>query len=225
MIVFIFIFFVRAFWRKRRYKKILLESRKLILQYAVNLGKERFAKSFTDPYGIRRFDEWQEKGIDYFYKKVFLPNHSAREQIEKSSFLKSQIYTLIDQVAVDNQFFSSDISPLKKGSDYEIFCENKLVEVGWNVIRTPATGDCGVDLVAQNNGYRVCIQCKNYSKAVGNSAVQEVVAGKAHYSGSHAVVVSNNSFTKKARELALRNNVILLHHSQLVNLLEIIVLR
>tara|TARA_X000000368_G_C22678734_1_gene557292 strand:- start:124 stop:291 length:168 start_codon:yes stop_codon:yes gene_type:complete len=51
---------------------------------------------------------------------------------------------------------------------------------------------------------------KKYSKAVGNSAIQEVTAGVTHYQGNQAAAVTNNSFTKRAIELAESNNVMLL---------------
>ena len=59
----------------------------------------------------------------------------------------------------------------------------------------------------QKNNYRVCLQCEKYTKPVGNSAVQDVTAGKTHYQGSHSGVFTNNSFAKKAIELAENNNV------------------
>ena len=104
------------------------------------------------------------------------------------------------------------------GEEYEVFCEQLLVESEWEVTRTPKTGDHGVDLVAIKDAYRVCIQCKKYSKAVGNSAIQEVTAGVTHYQRNQAAVVTNNSFTKRAIELAESNNVMLLHHDELENL-------
>ncbi len=58
---------------------------------------------------------------------------------------------------------------------------------------------------------------------MGNySAVQEITAGKTHYQGTHSGVVTNNSFTKKAIELAESNNVMLLHHDELDNLEKIL---
>ena len=66
------------------------------------------------------------------------------------------------------------------------------------------------------DGLVVVLQCKLYSKPVGNAAVQE--AGMAFHKASHAAVVSNAAFTRQARELASASGVVLLHHEQLTDL-------
>ena len=48
-----------------------------------------------------------------------------------------------------------------------------------------------------------------YKRQVGNSAVQEVVAAKAHYHANKAVVITNSKLTDKAKELALENDIFL----------------
>ena len=84
--------------------------------------------------------------------------------------------------------------------DYEVYCSNILLNAGWNVEQTPSTNDQGVDLIAEIEDAKFCIQCKRYSNAVGNKAVQEIIAGTQFYGGTHSVVVSNAGFTKSALE-------------------------
>ena len=48
----------------------------------------------------------------------------------------------------------------------------------------------------------VCIQCKRYSKPVGNKAVQEVVAAKMLIGANYGCVIATGGFTKSATELA-----------------------
>ena len=110
--------------------------------------------------------------------------------------------------------FSEDMS----GEDYEIYCGRILQEAGWNVEQTQASNDQGVDLIAQIEDLKVCIQCKRYSNPVGNKAVQEVIAGKAFYNGTHAVVVSNAGFTKAAKNLAESADVLLISDTDLEDL-------
>lgn len=115
----------------------------------------------------------------------------------------------------------SDDQTVATGLEYEQYCKQILENMSWSVLATPASGDQGVDLIAIHpSGFRVCIQCKYSSNPVGNSAVQEVVAGKAHYSGTHAVVVSHSGFTKSAIDLARSNNVVLIGTDELQNLLD-----
>lgn len=90
----------------------------------------------------------------------------------------------------------------------------KLVEVlfnkmGYDSKATKLSGDQGVDVIAVKKGRKVVIQAKCYQGSVGNSAVQEVAAGKQFYKADEAYVVTNSSFTKSAVELAHANNVVL----------------
>lgn len=104
------------------------------------------------------------------------------------------------------------------GVDYEEYCAKTLEDAGWEVETTVATGDQGVDLIAIIDDIRVCIQCKRYSKPVGNKAVQEIAAGVTHWNGTHAVVVSNAGFTKAAQKLAESTGVFLVSDLELENL-------
>ncbi|WP_339673859.1 restriction endonuclease [Dasania marina] len=101
------------------------------------------------------------------------------------------------------------------GIDYEHFCADILRKNGWKVDVSQASNDQGVDIMAYKDDLAVAIQCKKYSKPVGNSAVQEIVAGK-QFRGAHvAAVVTNNSYTPSAKKLANTTDVFLLHHNDL----------
>ncbi len=67
---------------------------------------------------------------------------------------------------------------------------------------TNATGDQGLDVIAEKQGLRYGIQCKFYSHPVGNKAVQEAYAGCGYYDCDVPVVMTNSTFTVSARELA-----------------------
>lgn len=89
------------------------------------------------------------------------------------------------------------------GVQFEEYVAGRLREAGWQeVTLTPATGDHGVDIVAVRGQERYAIQCKRYRSAVDTKAVQEVYAGKGVYDADRAVVVTNSTFTPKAREMA-----------------------
>ena len=65
---------------------------------------------------------------------------------------------------------------------------------------------------------RICIQCKDHEKAIGNKAVQEISAGKVFWKGTHAILVSKSGFTKSAQQLANSNKVKLINEYQLNDL-------
>ena len=97
------------------------------------------------------------------------------------------------------------------GKDYEKRCADYLRAHGYRHVKlTGNSGDYGVDIVASRRRHKYAVQCKFYSRPVGVAAVQQVVGGMAYYGCDKALVITNNTFTKQARELALRNEVELL---------------
>lgn len=80
---------------------------------------------------------------------------------------------------------------------------------GWRAEATPGSADQGADVIATGpSGTRVAVQVKHYRNAVGNKAVQEIVASKAFYRCAHAVVVTSGpGYTRAAHELAEANAV------------------
>jgi hypothetical protein len=93
------------------------------------------------------------------------------------------------------------------GIDFETAVGRVLLEHGWHVTATSATGDQGADIIATKGERRVVIQAKRYSGAVGNKAVQEVVGAILFYGGTEGCVVTNSTFTPAARALAQKNNI------------------
>lgn len=97
-----------------------------------------------------------------------------------------------------------------EGHDFEFFCAGVLRKQGYeNVEVTRGSGDQGVDVLAERDGIKYAVQCKRYSKPVGNKAVQEIYAGKKFYHCHVGIVMSNNSFTQSAKDLARENGIIL----------------
>ena len=95
-----------------------------------------------------------------------------------------------------------------------------LIAYGFkNIEVTKGSGDQGVDIVGYYNGFKFAVQCKRYSKKVGNSPIQEVVAGKNFYNCQGALVITNNYYTESAIQLAKANNVQLWDRK---NLMEVI---
>jgi restriction system protein len=101
------------------------------------------------------------------------------------------------------------------GIEFEEFVAAQLRTAGWSVTHTASTGDYGVDLVAKKDGTRMAVQCKRLAKAVGVAAVQQVVAGALHHDCDRTVVVTNQTFTKAARQLATTHRCRLVGREQL----------
>lgn len=101
------------------------------------------------------------------------------------------------------------------GEQYERFVQKLLEQQGLRTRTTPTSGDQGIDIIGSVRETEIGFQCKRSAVPVGNKAVQEVSAGKSFYHLDCAVVVSNNGFTRSARQLASSLQVELLHHENL----------
>ncbi|RNA68541.1 restriction endonuclease [Alteribacter keqinensis] len=84
------------------------------------------------------------------------------------------------------------------------------------------TGDQGVDLLARKNHETLAIQLKCYSSSVGNDAVQQVIAGMNYYQADKGAVITNNYYTKSAKELASRADIILWDREKLSEMINLI---
>lgn len=94
------------------------------------------------------------------------------------------------------------------------------MELGYNVTPTKASGDQGVDIIVEKGGMKIAIQAKCYLNTVGNTAVQEVLAGKGYYGADKCMVITNSNFSESAIKLAKVNNVILWNRRKLIQIMK-----
>ena len=94
------------------------------------------------------------------------------------------------------------------GFQFEYRCAELLRNRGFHKVSvTKSVGDQGIDVIAYKNGEKYGIQCKYYTHTVGNKAVQEAYSGAGFYDCDHAVVMTNSTFSRAARELAEKLDV------------------
>lgn len=106
------------------------------------------------------------------------------------------------------------------GVEFEQFCIQLLKANGFsNVSATKASGDQGIDILAEKDSIKYGIQCKCYRSNIGNAAVQEAYSGSKFYNCHVAVVLTNRSFTPAAVELAKKTGVILWDRQKLMQLI------
>ncbi len=107
------------------------------------------------------------------------------------------------------------------GHDFEYLCADVLRKNGYsNVSVTSASGDFGIDVLAEKDGEKYAIQCKRWNNRVTNKAVQEALSGKVYYGYDHAVVLTNNYFNDHAIETARRTGVILWDRNALISMIK-----
>lgn len=97
------------------------------------------------------------------------------------------------------------------GLAYEDWLIRRFNAAGWDLHKTPRSGDYGADLVGSDpDGQRWAIQAKAWQKPVGVHAVQEVFGAKGYYRAQRAAVISTHGFTPNAQTLARHLGVELL---------------
>lgn len=107
------------------------------------------------------------------------------------------------------------------GPMFEQWCADLLKKCGYeNVTVSGKSGDQGVDIIAEKDDIRYAIQCKCYSSPLGNTPVQEIYAGKTKHNCFIAAVMTNNYFTRGAKDLASATNVLLWDRDKLKKMLD-----
>lgn len=183
------------------------------------LARRRSQLLQLDPYGNLKPEKWL-KEIDYFISNnlfLGLDDYDRFIADERAPELTDYVEsTVAAKTGLEprHQAFRDEMTSI----EYEHYCAEELKRSGWDARVTMASRDQGVDVIAQKSGIRLAVQCKLYRSPVGNKAVQEVVAARAHEVADYGIVVSNNSYTPAAQELARTNNVILLHHRDLAKI-------
>lgn len=211
----------RAYRRRRTFRNTVQTGKRLIDTLADRLQIRRKQLVFQNAYGTTIYDKWNKEKSEFMRREMYacLSKHGYEKYFEKAT---PELLTYLDQVAFKEphavaaknsnpDIYAPDMDPF----DYERYCAKLLKKAGWDAIVTSECGDQGADIVATKKGLRLILQCKLYSRAVGNDAVQQVAAARHHYAGRFAAVVSNAPYTIPAQQLAKTNKIFLLHHDEL----------
>lgn len=163
-------------------------------------------------------------------KKEYVQTTCAefQKEVKKSVFRLSigkspQESELLTNMQQDNTNspLGVDAADRMDGHQFEQYVGTILGKNGFKNIRvTKGSGDQGVDIIATKDEIKYAIQCKCYSSDVGNTAVQEVYAGKNLYGCHVAVVLTNRHFTAGAKQLAQTTGVLLWDREKLSELIK-----
>lgn len=96
-----------------------------------------------------------------------------------------------------------------KGLEFEQYVAEILRKQGFKRVSvTKATGDFGVDITCftKKGKEKIAIQVKRHKSPLSGKAIQEVVAGAKHYNATKTMVITNSTFTPKAKVLAKSND-------------------
>ena len=93
------------------------------------------------------------------------------------------------------------------GESFAAYVATLLREEGYRV--DPILDDYGAALILERDNTRMIVQTRRQSEYVGVVAIQQVVAAKAMYDCSEAMVVTNTMYAQSALHLAQCNQVVL----------------
>ena len=183
----------------------------IIIQNSQELFIKKKQLTVPGSYGFIDQKPWMKETY-FFIDNIIIPKTGFFEQMQRA-----KLFSKIDEVA--STYYGENKIPHKLSPvDYEGLVAVRLIENGWDTRTTKGVGDQGIDVIAIRDSVKLVIQCKLYTSPVGNSAVQEIIAGRAFEDADYAAVVSNIGYTKSARQLAALANVLLLHHDELDNI-------
>jgi hypothetical protein len=210
---------------------VLYDIQSLQKTFIENYSPESFVR--TDKYKLRYFDYyvclllWEQKKLSPIEAISYIVRGFVTENYKKTFSYKKALW---DNERYINNDFSIELQTIdlfhqyenvQNGYEFEEFCFTLYNELGYVVEHTQLSNDQGADLIIEKNGERIVVQAKHYSTPVGNKAVQEVVASKAFYdNATHAIVITNSTFTPSAIKLAEANAVKLVTGEDISNYIE-----
>ena len=203
----------KAFMRRR-----FLERQRLIDAVDRHRGPltrniERATKK--NDYGVLVEDKRLE-ALDEFFASIDLEMNviATQEAVEL-------VFEQLDIREQEDQQVGFDATNLPfDGHAFEKWVAEALIGFGWAATVTPGSGDQGIDVIAEKDGKKLGIQCKLYSSAIGNKAVQEAHAGKSYHDTDAVAVLSNAPYTSSAKDLAKMTGVELLSHHDIPEVYE-----
>jgi restriction system protein len=105
------------------------------------------------------------------------------------------------------------------GLEFEEYVANLLRRHGYQNVSLTERYDFGVDIIAERNGERWGIQTKRYAGRVGEYCVKQVVTGLRLYRCTRAMVITNSTYTSRARKLGKGNGCVLVDRVELARLI------
>lgn len=171
-------------------------------------------------------------GVKKLINKIFMRDSNGNSTVEETVFTPPVQDECVPEPITpepfpepvpvpEPEFPQLPVYDTMEGHDFEYYCADLLRNDGfYNVEVTQGSGDQGIDILAEKAGIRYGIQCKCYSNNIGNKAVQEAFAGKTFYHCHVAAVLTNRYFTRSAKELAEKDQVLLWDRNELERLVQ-----
>lgn len=95
-------------------------------------------------------------------------------------------------------------------AEFKRFCVKVLENNDFiDIVVLPVSDDERVTIVARKDEVKYALLCKYTANSVNDEAVKVIESGRKFYHCHVGVILTNTSFSKEAKELALNQNIIL----------------
>lgn len=171
-----------------------------------------------------------EASVTILQRKLHIRYTQAAELIdhlEDEGFVGPYTGSLRREILYKSRSYDNSLNRMQavdsmEGHEFEHWCADLLRQNGFQDVQvTPGSGDQGVDILAEKDGIKYAIQCKCYSRDLGNTPVQEVESGRVYYGCHVGVVMTNRYFTQGAKDLAEKTGTLLWDRDFVENMSEI----
>jgi len=166
-------------------------------------------KNFTDKINLEKAEAYEKE--KRAKAKIMKKEEEKRLQFEKMQISKGL-------VKYKNQWGKPDQVRKWKEMDiginqnfmnmshfqFEEFIAKLFRKMGYSAKVTQKTGDYGIDVIAEKNGKKVAIQCKQnqIGNNVGNVTVQNTLGSMWKIKAEKSIIITTSDFTTKAEEQA-----------------------
>lgn len=172
--------------------------------------------------GLVSEDDFYEDIDDVFNRKAVSSNSSkGTDEIDDFETFLLGAQPEAPSTTISNSISITDIDTLT-GIEFENLLEQLFMNLGYRVTTTKQSGDQGVDLILKKGDQTIGVQAKRSSTPIGNKAIQEITAGIHYYDLRRGMVITNNTFTSFAYDLARSTDIILWDRNKLMKQLELL---
>ena len=129
-------------------------------------------------------------------EKINLIKEKQRYELEKNEKLKEQI-SLKKKLELEKvererlrkraQYWHHLIG---KGKEFEDTLAELFMQNGYQVSKTPQSGDEGIDLILKKNGKTTVVQCKAHNKKVSQKVVRELYGSMIHFNANNSILAT-----------------------------------
>ena len=140
-----------------------------------------------------------------------------REEIKKYKDVKNKKEKQVKYNKIQDVIDKFENEP----TEFENFCADLYIKLGYKAVVTPKTNDGGYDIVMSKNNVSYIVECKCYEQdnVIGRPLIQKIVGANHEANANKVMFVTTSSFSSEAKEYAKLTDVKLVDGNELLNMI------